>query len=134
MRPLDAIASAIVVLTGLYFVWLGVFAVALPRRAADFLGSFASSARAHYAELFVRLAVGLAFIRSAGEMAFAPVFSIFGWVLLATTSFLFFVPWRWHRRFAQRSVPYAVHYLKLVAAASFLLGIFVLACAAYAAY
>jgi hypothetical protein len=63
-------------------------------------------------------------------MRFATVFVAFGWVLLATTAVLLLVPWRWHQRFAQLSVPKAVRYLPLIAIASLLLGSFVVFAAA----
>ena len=130
MDALDVPAFVIVLSAGLYLAGLGVLSIADARRAALFLGSFAGSARAHYLELVIRLIVGLAFIRLAPEMPFATGFSAFGWLLVVTTLCLFAVPWRWHHKFAQRSVPHAVRYLKLFGAVSFAFGVFVIVCAA----
>jgi hypothetical protein len=44
-----------------------------------------------------------------------------------TMAGLFAVPWRWHRRFAQRAVPQALRYLELAGVASLLFGVLVLA-------
>lgn len=126
---LDALALAGVLLAGLYFIGLAAAALAAPARAARFLLGFAGSARAHYVELALRLAVGCAFIARAPRMPFESAFAAFGWVLVATSAVLFAVPWQWHRRFAQKAVPQALRHLRLVGLASLALGGFVLACA-----
>jgi hypothetical protein len=43
-------------------------------------------------------------------------------VLVATTLVLAVLPFRWHQRFAQRSVPQALRFLPLLGLASALLG------------
>ncbi len=121
------LATAAVVLTGLYFVALAAVSLLAPDLAARFLLGFAGSASAHYFELVIRLAVGGAFLVHAPRMLFSDVFVVFGWVLVITTVGLFVVPWRWHHRFAQQSVPYAVRHLRLIAIVSLVLGGFVLA-------
>jgi uncharacterized protein YjeT (DUF2065 family) len=62
-------------------------------------------------------------------MRFGSAFAVAGWVLLLTTAALALVPWRWHRAFARRAVPYATSHLALVGAASLVLGALVLAAA-----
>lgn len=121
------LASGFVLLTGLYLVGLGVLSLAAPAQAGRFLLGFANSATGHYLELLVRLLVGGAFLLHSPQMAFSAVFAAFGWVLLITTAVLILVPWQWHQRFAERSVPQALRHLKLVALASLLLGGSVLA-------
>ena len=119
---IDMLATAVVFLTGLYLVVLGVAAFVAPDVAARFLLGHAGSAAAHYAELLVRLIVGGALLLTADSMQFPAVFSAIGWVLVATTAGLVLIPWHWHRRFAQRFVPQAVRHLKLVGAASLVFG------------
>ena len=131
MEPLAAVtgmfAPAVVVLTGLYFVGLASISLFAPARAARFLLGFAGSASAHYIELVVRIVVGGAFLLNAPLMLFPGAFVAFGWVLVITSICLFALPWKWHHRFAQKSVPHAVRHLRLIAIASFALGVFVLA-------
>lgn len=98
-----------------------------PERASRFLLNFASSVSAHYLELLARLLVGGAIVLSAPHMLFSRVFMIFGWIVVVTTIGMFVMPWRCHHRFAQRSVPYAIGNLRLIAVASFLTGGFVIA-------
>lgn len=127
---IEALASLLVLLAGLYLLGLGVVSLADPARATRFLLGFAGSARAHYLELALRLAVGAAFIWRAPHLLFPGLFSLFGWVLAITTAGLFLVPWRWHQRFAQSSVPHALRHLRLLGIASLALGGFVLLAAA----
>jgi hypothetical protein len=115
---MGTLALAVVLLAGSYLAVLGAVAAIAPAKARGFLQSFAGSARAHYIELVVRLGIGWAFVVRAPEMLFANAFSLFGWVLLTTTAVLLVVPWRWHQRFAQQTVPRAMRHLGLVAAAS----------------
>ena len=111
---IDGIAAALVLSTALYLLALGLMALAAPARAAAFLERFASSAFAHYLEAAIRLAVGGAFVVHAEKMLHGGVFLAFGWILVATTVGLLLVPWRWHHRFAQWSVPLAVRrYLRI---------------------
>lgn len=133
MNTLNVIALVIVISTGVYLLGLGVVAIFDKRRAAHFLESFASSAFAHYLELMIRLVVGFAFVIYSIEMPFSTEWRFFGWVIVASTVCLFLIPWQWHHRFAQRSVPHAIRYLKLFGAVSFALGIFVITCALHGA-
>jgi hypothetical protein len=128
---LNNLAFIIVLLAGLYLVGLAALCFVNPLRARNFLLGFASSAFAHYIELSLRLLVGSAFIFRAPYMPFAIGFYVFGWVLVITTACLFAVPWKLHHRFAQKSVPHVLRYLKLVAAASLVLGGFVMVSAIY---
>jgi len=121
------IASGVIVLTGLYFVCLGVTSIFAPARAARFLSGFASSAFKHYLELFIRLAIGWSLLVRAAHMPFSEVLVVFGWVLVVTTAGLLVIPWRWHHRFAQLSVPPVLRYLKIIGVVSVLLGTLVLA-------
>jgi hypothetical protein len=123
----DLLASALVLLTGLYLLGLGALSLAAPEKASRFLLGFANSATGHYLELLIRFLVGAAFLLHSRHMLYSAVFALFGWVLIGTTAVLAVVPWRWHQRFAQRSVPQALRHLKLVAIASLLLGGTVLA-------
>ncbi len=123
---IDMLAAAAVVLFGLYLLGLGLTVFLRRAVVARFLLAHGRSASAHYLELTLRLVIGGAFVLRAPSMLFAEVFTVFGWVLLVTTAGLFTVPWQWHRRFAQRSVPQALRYLTLLGIASLALGSFVL--------
>lgn len=116
-------------LVGTYLVSLGAVALVAPAHASKFLLGFAGSARLHYIELGLRAVSGAAFVLHAPQMRFAEAFGVFGWVLLVTTVGLATVPWRWHRAFAERTVPYATRYVALIGFGSLVFGAFILASA-----
>src|SRR3990167_6183103 len=126
---LSILALIVVVLAGFYLVALAAVALFAPVRAAGFLLGFVGSATLHYLELLLRLVVGGAFLLHAPYLPFPGIFTVVGWVLILTTAGLALVPWQWHRRFAQKTVPHAVRNLKLIAVSSLAAGGFVLAAA-----
>ena len=126
MSVVTMLASALVVLAGLYLLGLAVTGLFWPQKAKVFLSSMASSALAHYVELLVRSVLGVAFILYAPHMRFAGVFLLLGWVLIVTTICLLAFPWRWHHRFASWSVPQATRHMPLLALGSLACGALVL--------
>lgn len=127
---IEALAFAVVLLTGLYFMALAGVSLFQPALANRFLLSFAASALAHYTELFLRLLAGGALVLHAPRMHLSEAFSLFGWALLITTAFLLLVPWRWHHQFAQLVVPRATQHITLLGLASLAIGGLILAAVA----
>jgi len=119
---IEAMALGGVAVAGLFFIALGSTSLLAPRRASQFLLGFAGSPSKHYAELALRFFVGGCLVASAPRMLFPSAFSLFGWVVLATTAALLLVPWRWHHRFAARAVPAALRFLPLIGVSSVALG------------
>ncbi len=115
---IEVLALAIVLAVSIYFVALGVASLLAPALAKQFLLGFANSSLGHYSELLVRIIVGGAFLIHSQRMLFPAVFDAFGWVLIVTTACLLFVPWRWHQRFAQRSVPVATRHIASIGVCS----------------
>jgi uncharacterized protein YjeT (DUF2065 family) len=120
-------ALSVVVLTGLYFLTLGVALLAYPEQGRRFLLGFAQSARVHFAEMAVRIAVGSALVIAASRMRFSPLFTGFGLALLISSTLLLCFPWRWHRAFAVRVLPAFTQHLRFVGLVSFLIGALLLA-------
>jgi hypothetical protein len=116
------VAFYIVLLFGAYLVCLGSIALLSPARARRFLLGFATTPTLHWVELGLRVLAGAAFVANASAMRHPEVFAGLGWVLLLTTAVLMLIPWRWHRQFAQRSVPRALEFLPLIGVTSILLG------------
>lgn len=94
-----------------------------PEGTRRFMARFASSRRAHFVEMSIRLLLGVAFISIAPAMKYSSVFGGFGWLLVATTVVLVALPWRWHHRFASWSVPLATRSMTLFAVGATLGGI-----------
>lgn len=112
----------VVALTGLYLVGLGVSTISAPAVATRFLLGFAGTARTHLLEMGVRMVVGIAFIVSAPRLPRPDLVAASGWVLCSSTAVLVLVPWRWHRRFAERFVPPVTRHIRIFGLASFGLG------------
>ena len=127
MSMIEILTHVVVVLAGLYFIALAAASLLLPAQANRFLLGFADSAFKHYAEMFLRIVVGVALILHAPRMLHPGVFALFGWLLLVTSACLLLVPWRWHHRFAQYVLPRATRHITLIGVVSLLLGGLILA-------
>lgn len=126
---IDSFALITILLAAFYFLALGFVSLFKSEKASGFLLGFVASAFLHYVELGIRIVIGAAFVLGAPRMLFPEIFSFFGWLIIATSACLLVIPWRWHQRFAKRSVPQALRYLKLVAVSSLALGVFIIVCA-----
>jgi len=124
---LDVATFIVVMLCGAYFVVLGLASLVAPERAKDFLLGFASTAAKHYLELALRMIVGASLVVQAPQLEFSRAVTVFGWILIVTTAVLLLTPWKWHQRFAERTVPAALRFITLIGIASLLIGAFVLA-------
>lgn len=97
-------------------------------RGKAFLLGFASSGSTHYLEIFLRIIVGAALVVYSPKMLFPMVFLVFGWLLIGTSAVLALIPWQWHKKFADRSLPPVLKYPKLMAIFSAAIGLFLLYC------
>jgi hypothetical protein len=120
---IEQAAFSITCLVAGYFIVLGTAGLIAPSVAKRFLMGFASSASAHYTELLIRLMVGAALLIQAPKMLYADVFSVFGWLLIATSAILLLFPWRWHQRFTETSVPQALRFLPVIGLCALTFGI-----------
>lgn len=119
---IEFLALAVVLVVGIYFTVLGIAALFAPAFAKRFLLGFAHSPLKHYGEMLGRLIVGAAFLVHAPRMPFPTAFNAFAWLLIVTSACLLLVPWQWHQRFAQRTVPQAIRYITLIGLCSLVLG------------
>ena len=123
---LEFFASAVVALAGLYLLALGLSTFLAPGVSRRFLLGFAGSASAHYLEMSLRLVVAGALVVRSDGMLFGNAFFAFGWVIVITTGVLLLVPWRWHRGFAQRTVPPLLRHLRLFGVVAIALAVLIL--------
>jgi hypothetical protein len=125
---INTFALSICLLSSLYFLALGGLALFAPQPARRFLLGFVGSASKHYAELAIRLVIGASFMVAAPRLQWPTVWLGFAWILLITTAVLLLIPWRWHRAFAERSVPQALAFLPWIGFASIGIGALIVAC------
>lgn len=119
-------AKVIVCAAGVYMVALGVASLVRPEVARRYLLRFASTATAHFVEMAVRVVVGASFMVHAQRLQDGRALGVVGVVLVLSSVVLLVLPWRWHQRFAQRTVPAATRYLPLIGIASIVLGCMVM--------
>ena len=123
---IDSLALLVLSAAGLYGLVFGATALLGPEQAARFLLGFAGTPLRHYTELAIRAAVGFAAVVAAPLLSASAAFVAFGWVLLVSTAGLLLVPWHWHRRMAQRTVPLAARHLRPIGLAALLGGALIL--------
>ena len=122
MTLIEVAALAAIILAALYLLALGAAALVMPARSSRFLRGFARSRPIHFLELFLRFVVGAALVFHAPRMFLSSAFTLSGWVLVITTTCLLLLPWRWHHRFAQYTVPRVTRHITLVGLASLAMG------------
>lgn len=101
---IESLALAVVIFAAIFLIGIAVGSFFVPKVATKFLDAFASSARAHLAEMAMRLIAGWAFVVYSPQMLYSYAFKLFGWVLVVTSVLLLLIPWRWHHKFAQVAV------------------------------
>ncbi|MGL6290949.1 MAG: hypothetical protein ACRC2H_09700 [Silanimonas sp.] len=114
-----------VLLAAAYILVLGLLALFQPALASRFLLGFATSAGTHYAELLVRLVLGVSFLAVATGTRMPRAFQGAGGLLVVTALGLTLVLWRWHAAFAARSVPEALKHRRVIGVASLAMGGFI---------
>ncbi|HWT16042.1 MAG TPA: hypothetical protein VN581_09685 [Patescibacteria group bacterium] len=123
MLVLESLSATLAWTTAAYLLALGVLLLISPARGRRFLAGFAQTASAHAVELGLRILIGAAFILHAPRMAAGSLFVVLGWVLIGSSLVLACMPWRWHARIAQRTVPMATRFTVPLGLASIVLGI-----------
>lgn len=120
-----SVALTVVAAAGGFLSLLGFMALISPTRVKVFLLGFAATPARHFAELVVRVAVGLSFMLASPQLPGSAAFHAAGAVLVATTAAMALLPFKVHQAFAKRSVPAALAYLPLIGLASLAAGLFV---------
>jgi len=126
MTIVNAVAGAILVAFGLFLVGLTIVVFAKPAVAERFFMSFASSARAHYAEQAVRLLIGTSLVIRSAQMWQPKVFWFLGWAVVLSSLVLILSPWKWHQRFGEKVRPMLIRRMKLFAVCLLAFGVLLL--------
>lgn len=119
---MDRIFSFVILVAALFLIGFAFIAVIKPASAKHFLRQFASSAQAHYSEQLIRIVFGLSLILYAQQMQFMHFHLALGWLLVITSLGLLGVPWRWHKKFADKVIPWVIRLLPVYAIGCLVLG------------
>ncbi len=115
MPILNAVAGAVLIAFSLFLAGLTVVVFARPTVAERFFTLFASSARAHYTEQFVRLLIGASLIIRSASMWQSKAFWFVGWAVVISSLLLIATPWQWHHRFGEKVRPTLIRRMELYA-------------------
>jgi hypothetical protein len=113
------LAGIVVVAFGLAFIAFTGVVFTKPRVAERFLLSFASSARAHYVEMALRLLLGISLLVLSPAMRPPTLFRVIGWAIVISSVGLLLMPWQWHNRFGEMIRPQLLRLVKVYALGAF---------------
>ncbi len=123
---ITTVAQWLVILSGIWLIAVSIFMFASPQTATRCLSKAASTNFINYLELTLRGIWGLALVQYAELSGFPEVFRIFGWFMVVTTAVLFFIPRKWHARYAVWSVKLIAPYMRIASPFSLAFGIFLI--------
>ncbi len=120
---MDLLSEIVIYIFALFLISLSVIMTAHPKWGRKFLESFASSAKAHFTEMSIRLVFGLSLIFHESYDHYGYYLQIIGWVVVITTIGLLIFPWKWHHKFASKVIPPVIRFMKLYALMLLIFGI-----------
>jgi hypothetical protein len=123
---MNAVAGSVLVAFSLFLVGLTVVIFAKPAVAERLFMSFATSARAHYTEQFIRLLIGASLVVRSAAMWQSKVFWFVGWAIVLSSLVLILSPWRWHDRFGEKVRPMLIRHMKQFALGLLAFGVLLL--------
>ncbi|AUD79346.1 hypothetical protein CW740_08845 [Kangiella profundi] len=116
------ILSFIILLTGHFLIGFCFVSFIKPEATKHFLRQFASSAKAHYIEQLIRIVIGISLVLNASQMQLMNFHLVLGWLIVITSLGLLGIPWRWHKKFADKVNPWVIRLLPLYAIGCLMLG------------
>jgi hypothetical protein len=117
------IAKWVVVLFGIFIIFIGFVMLINPIKARNTLRKAGSTNFINYAEITLRLIPSLALILCSELSKFPMAFKFFGWIMLITSLILYIVPRKTHHKFSMKSADILKpFYFQLIAPFAFLFG------------
>lgn len=116
-------AKWIVVLFGIFIIFVGFMMLFKPNKARTTLRKAGSTNFINYAEITIRIIPAVAMILYANLAKFPEAFKIFGWIMLITSLVLYMVPRKMHHQFSMKSADVLKPiYFQLISPFAFLIG------------
>ncbi|MEA1937331.1 MAG: hypothetical protein U9N04_04450 [Patescibacteria group bacterium] len=97
------LAKWIVILFGVFFIFVGFLMLFVPNKARKILEKAGSTNLINYGEITIRMIPAAALVLSSDISKFPAFFKIFGWFMLITSLILYAVPRRFHHNYALKS-------------------------------
>jgi len=123
---LTTIEQLLIILSGIWLIFISGFMFAKPKTVSHYFKKAASTNFINYVEISLRCIWGIALVLYAELSKFPELFRIFGLILIVTSLILFFIPRKWHARYAVWSVTLIEPYMRVAAPFSFTLGIYII--------
>lgn len=99
--PHMILASLIfIILSAIWLTIFGILMIKNPQTAAIYIGKFASTNFINYTEIILRCLWGISCILVSEFSKFPEIFYYFGIILVVTSVILFFVPRKYHSKYA----------------------------------
>ena len=119
------VALTIIVLFGIFLIFCGFIMFFYPEKAKQIISKAGSTFTINYAELGIRLLVGLAFVFV--ETKFENVYNYFGYFLVVSALLLMILPIKKHNQFSKNASNYLKPiYLKILSPISIVFGILII--------
>lgn len=117
------VAKYIIIVFGLFFIFIGMIMLFNPKMARATLRKAGSTIFINYAEITLRMIPATALIVYSDLSLFPKEFKIFGWFMLITSFVLYFVPKKVHHDFSNKAADILKPlYFQLISPFSFTIG------------
>ena len=124
---ITTVAQWLVILSGIWLIAVSIFMFASPQTARRCLSKAASTNFINYSEITLCGIWGIALVLYAELSKFPEFFRIFGIFVVVTTAVLFFIPRKWHARYAVWwSNKFTAPYMRIASPFSLAFGIFLI--------
>lgn len=124
---IEIIAKSTVIGFGIFIIGCGLLMLFAPKKANDYLRKFGSTNFINYAELLIRMLIGIALILVSDISKSPFIVDIFGWFMLITALILCCVPRQIHHNFSLKAADTLKPlYFQIISPFSFLFGAIVI--------
>ncbi|WAC01850.1 hypothetical protein N7U66_18585 [Lacinutrix neustonica] len=118
-----SITKWIVILFGLFIIFIGFVMLFAPNKARATLRKAGSTNVINYTEITLRLIPAIALIIHSEASKIPEAFQLFGWIMVVTSLILYFIPRKAHHRFSMKSSDVLKPlYIRRIAPFAFILG------------